>query len=236
MKLAIMQPYFLPYIGYWQLMNAVDKYVVYDDVNFIKGGWINRNRIIVNGEPSFLNLPMIGASSFKHINEIQVNTNSKVIEKTVRSVEFAYKNAPYFDEVFPMIEKIYHCGDDNLASIILYSFYVIKEYLGINTELFLSSQLEKDNTLQAQDKVIEICRVMRADEYYNAIGGRDLYSFEDFSERGIKLSFLKTGEITYRQFNDSFIPNLSILDVMMFNSTDDVKKMLNKYTLVCGEN
>ena len=227
-----MQPYFIPYIGYWQLMNAVDKYVVYDDVNFIKSGWINRNRILVNGEPKYFNIPMIGASSFKLINEVGVNCDSKLVDKNLRAIEGAYKKAPYYGVIYPLIEKIVTYKCENIAEFVFHSFRVICDYLNIETELIVSSTLEKDNELRAQEKVLAICEFLGADEYYNATGGQELYSFEDFKQRGIKLKFLKTDSIEYKQFDNEFQSNLSILDVMMFNSKEEVIELLNKYTLV----
>lgn len=232
MKLGIMQPYFIPYIGYWQLMNAVDKYVVYDDVNFIKSGWINRNRILVNGESKYFNIPMVGASSFKLINEVGVNCDIKLVEKNLRAIEGAYKKAPYYDSIYPLIKDILSYQCDNIAQFVFNSFKIICDYLNIQTELIVSSTIEKDNELKAQDKVLEICELLGANEYYNAIGGQELYSFEDFEKRGIKLKFLKTDSIEYKQYDNEFQSNLSILDVMMFNSKEEVIEMLNRYTLV----
>lgn len=232
MKLGIMQPYFVPYIGYWQLMNAVDKYVIYDDVNFIKGGWINRNRILMNGQPMYFNLPMSGASPNKLINEVGVNNNQAIISKNLRIIEAAYKKAPYFSTVYPIIEKVLCSGKESLSEFIAESFRIINPYLGIETELIISSTLQKDCSLKAQDKVLAICRELGATEYYNAIGGQELYSFSDFAKCGIKLSFLKTDTIVYQQFGDSFESNLSIIDVMMFNSAEQVMKMLGEYSLV----
>lgn len=232
MKLGIMQPYFVPYLGYWQLMNAVDKYVVYDDVNYIKGGWINRNRILINGIPKYFNIPMLGASSFKLINEVEVNNDYHLIEKNIRIIENAYKKAPFFSDVYPIIERILRCGKDNLAEYITESFKAIGEYLGITTELIISSSLDKDCSLKGQDKVLAICKLLNATEYYNAIGGQELYSFSQFRENNISLKFLKTDDITYEQFGNEFQKNLSIVDVMMFNSQQQVKKWLDSYTLI----
>lgn len=232
MKLGIMQPYFIPYIGYWQLMNAVDKYVIYDDVNFIKGGWINRNRILINGEPKYYNIPMLGASSFKKINEVGVNQAELRKGKNLRTLEEAYKSAPYFKDVFSLMEKVFSCEETSLAAFIENSFKIINNYLGITTQLIRSSNLEKDCTLRGQTKVIEICRLLGATEYYNAIGGQELYSYQDFNENGIKLSFLKTDSLEYKQFGDTFYPNLSILDIMMFNSRELIQEYLKKYTLI----
>lgn len=231
-KIGIMQPYFVPYIGYWQLLNAVDEYVLYDDVNFIKGGWINRNRILVNGKPTYFNIPMLGASSFKLINEIEVNQDEKLIAKNLRIIEAAYKKAPYYNVVYPLIEKILKCNKKSLSEYIYYSTIIICTYLDIDTKIHISSNLKKDCSLKGQDKVIEICKELGATEYYNAIGGQELYSYEDFEKNGITLNFLQTNDINYQQYNNEFVPFLSIIDVMMFNSKEDIKEMLKDFSLI----
>ena len=185
----------MPYIGYWQLMNAVDKYVVYDDVNYIKGGWINRNRILLADEVKYFNLPLLGASPNKLIKEVNVNCDERLIKKNQRLLENAYKKAPYYTEVKKLLDKIMWCGKTDVASYIVSSFEVICDYLDIKTELILSSSLDKDNLLKGQEKVIDICKVLGASEYYNAIGGQALYAYERFEHEGIKLKFLKTNII-----------------------------------------
>ncbi len=232
MKLGIMQPYFVPYIGYWQLMNVVDKYVIYDDVNFIKGGWINRNRILVNGETKYYNIPMLGASPHKLINEVKVNLDDRLVSKNLRIIEGAYKKAPYYNNVLPLIEQVLRCKKSNIAEFIEESFYIINEYLGIETQLIMSSSLDKDNSLKGQDKVLSICKLLNASEYYNSSGGQELYSFSDFKSQGIILKFLKSKEVIYKQFDNEFKDNLSILDVMMFNSQEQVREFLNKFDIV----
>lgn len=232
LKIGIMQPYFIPYIGYWQLINAVDKYVIYDDVNYIKRGWINRNRILINNVPKYFNIPVLGASQNKLINEIQVNHDEKILNKNLRTVRMAYGKAPFFNEVFPLVEEMLCCKEDNIASYIVASTANICAYLDIKTELIMSSDLDKDNTLRGQDKILEICQLLGATDYYNAIGGRELYSFAKFENKGIKLHFLRRNEIRYRQFGDQFYPDLSIVDIMMFNSRKTVKDMINEYTLI----
>lgn len=227
-----MQPYFLPYIGYWQLMNSVDKYVIYDDVNFIKGGWINRNRILMNGEAKMINLQMKGASPNKLINEVEVADDIVYKKKLLKTIENCYKKAPYFKDVFPIIENIINHHDNNLAKYLECTIRKICEYLSINTELVVSSTVNKNNDLKGQEKVIEICNVLGADEYYNAIGGQELYSYNDFLKKGIKLRFLRTGTIEYKQFNNEFVSNLSIIDVIMFNSVEEIKNKLNIYELL----
>lgn len=235
MKLAIMQPYFVPYIGYWQLMNAVDQYVVYDDVNFIKGGWINRNRILMNGQPIYFNLPITGASPNKRINEINVNTDIRFVQKKLRMIENIYKKAPFYKEIYPLVERIFMCGEKDIVPYLIRSFQIINDYLGITTKLVVSSEIKKDNGLKGQSKVLEICQLLHADEYYNAIGGRMVYSFSDFKEKNIQLKFLKTKDILYKQFGNEFQKDLSIIDVMMFNSKGKIQEFLKQYILIEDE-
>ena len=184
MKIGIMQPYFIPYLGYWQLINAVDLYVVYDDVNFIKRGWVNRNRILVDGKPRYFNVPLKGASQNKRICEIGVDNDARLIEKNLRTIEFAYKKAPYYQEIYALMERILTCGKENLAEYLMESIKRINSYLGITTELVMSSSLKKDCSLKGQDKILSICGILGATEYYNAIGGTKLYSYSDFKDRG----------------------------------------------------
>lgn len=222
----------MPYIGYWQLLNAVDQYVIYDDVNFIKGGWINRNRMLMNNQPKLFNIQMQGASPNKLINEVEVFTNDVWKKKLLKTIESSYRKAPYYDEVYPVIKEIIICDENNLAKYIENSIRKICEYLNINTKLIVSSSIDKDINLKGQDKVINICKILGADEYYNAIGGQELYSYSDFEKQGIKLRFLDTDNIEYSQFNGDFVSNLSIIDVMMFNSIDEIKIMLEEYKLI----
>lgn len=171
MKLGIMQPYFMPYIGYWQLMHAVDTYVVYDDVNYINRGWINRNRILMNGEPKYFNIFMQGASQNKKINEIQVNAEDGWREKNLRTLRGAYRKAPYFKETFSVMEEVFACREENLAAFLLNSLQVVCRYLKIKTRLILSSSLEKDVFLKGEEKILSICELLGATQYYNAVGG-----------------------------------------------------------------
>lgn len=232
MKLGIMQPYFVPYIGFWQLLNAVDEYVIYDDVNFIKGGWINRNRILVNGNAQYFNIQMKGASSFKLIKDVEVDMSPVWRSKALSTITMAYKKAPYYAAVYPLLERIILCEETCLSAYVANSIQLISDYLGIKTKIWISSELEQDRTLQAEKRVLDICKRMGASEYYNAIGGQDLYSKEVFAEHGLKLSFLKTNPISYPQFRNEFVPNLSIIDVLMFNSPEEIQIMLGDYTLV----
>ena len=230
-KIAIMQPYFFPYIGYWQLINAVDKYVVYDDVNYIKGGWINRNNILLNGSKHLITIPLEEASSFKLINEISITKNEILKNKLIKTIKSAYVKAPYYETIMPIIEALI-LDNTNIAMLNYNIILAVKNYLNINTEILLSSQIKKDNNLKAQDKVIHIAHILGATEYINAIGGQELYSKDDFSKENIKLSFLKTGNIKYTQFKNEFVPYLSFIDILMFNSPEQIKEMLNDFELL----
>ena len=229
MKLAIMQPYFLPYIGYWQLINAVDTYIIYDDVAYIKGGWINRNNFLINGEKKLYTIRLKEARSGRPINEIEILDN---LVKFQKMLQINYSKAPYFSVVMNLIQEIASFDKTNLGAFLENSIKLISSYLGIKTKLILSSSIEKNNDLKGKDKVLHICELMGASEYYNAIGGMELYDKAEFTDSGINLMFIKTNLQTYRQYNDEFVPGLSIVDIMMRSSVERICEMLVDYELV----
>ncbi len=229
MTLAIMQPYLFPYIGYWQLINAVETFVIYDDVTFIKQGYINRNSILINRQKQRFTLNLIGTSSNRLINQIIVGNNQA---KLLQTMEQSYAKAPFVVNVMPILEQILNQNEKNLAKFLGFSLQKISDYLQINTEFIYSSDIKKDVRLKAQNKVIDIAKRLNAAKYINAIGGQKLYSKEQFKKEGIELNFLKTQIEEYKQFNIDFIPNLSIIDIMMFNTQDEIQKMLKMYELV----
>ena len=231
MKLGIMQPYFLPYIGYFQLLNAVDKYVIYDNIQYTKKGWINRNRILQNGKENLITIPVEKGSDFLDIKDRCVSTNFDK-KKLLNQIREAYRKAPLFETVMPLIEDIVNFDENNLAAYIFYSIDRIRIYLNIDTELIISSSIDTDHSLKGQEKVIALCKALNAENYYNAIGGESLYNKNDFAKENINLNFISSDPIEYKQFNNEFIPWLSILDVMMFNPVDEIKDMLNNYKLI----
>lgn len=232
LKVGIMQPYFVPYIGYWQLLNAVDVYVVYDDVNYINRGWINRNRILVNGEPQYFNLLLEAASQNKLINEIEICKDEKHIQKLFRTLEINYRKAPFYAETMEVLRRILNNPEKNLAYFLYEQIICIAEYLDIDTEIVLSSSLEKDCSLRGEEKILEICRVLNATEYYNAIGGQELYSQDNFAQNQMTLKFLATNDICYKQYGEHFYGNLSIIDVLMFNGKKGTKELLKEFHIV----
>ena len=226
MKVAIMQPYFFPYIGYFQLINAVDIFVIYDDVNYIKQGWVNRNRILINNKVHYFTLQIKGGSSFRKIKDITIGNNRL---KLLKTIEQCYKNASQFENVYPLLTDILTSEEENLSKFLMYSLKKIAEYLGIKTVFMLSSEIDINTVAKAEDKIITICKKLGAINYINAIGGQELYNKTRFDENSLKLQFLKTNVIQYNQFNANFVPWLSIIDVLMFNDKRTISKYLEEY-------
>lgn len=233
MILGMMQPYFYPYLGYWQLMNAVDEYIIYDDVNFIKGGWIHRNRIKINGEPQYINLTIRKASQNKKINELELNMDEKARLALLNKVRSAYGKAPYFKEAFEVFERTIRCEETNLAAFLAFCNREIAKYLGITTPIYTCTELGLDNSLKFQDRILDICKSRGSTGYINAIGGRELYEHEPFDAIGCPISFLRMNDdIEYQQLGKGdYIQGLSILDVMMNNSQEEIHQMLERYTI-----
>ena len=227
-KVAIMQPYFLPYIGYWQLINAVDVFVVYDDIQFTKKGWINRNRFLMNDCDHIFSLPIKKASDYLNIVDRELSdTSSYDLAKQLRKIESAYRKAPYFEEVMPLISDCFCYDEKNLFKYIYYSILKICQALEISTKIVKSSSLSVSPLLKGQERVIETCKSLQATDYINPIGGEALYEHVAFKEKGINLKFQHVNLYKYTQFGREFVPHLSILDVLMFNGIEGVKKMLD---------
>jgi len=231
MKLGIMQPYFLPYIGYFQLLNAVDKYVIYDNIQYTKKGWINRNRILQNGKDTFITLPLEKDSDYLDIRERSISQHFDK-NKLLNPIKESYRKSPCYIDVIVLVENIINFNDNNLFNFIYHSISQICSYLDIKTEIIVSSGIGIDHSLKGKEKVISICKTIGAKNYINAIGGKELYSVDEFEKENISLRFLKTKPIEYKQFDNEFISNLSILDVLMFNPVETVKKMLGEYSLI----
>ena len=232
MRLAIMQPYLFPYIGYFQLMSAVDEFVVYDNIEFTKKGWINRNRILVNGQEAYITVPLRKDSDFLDVRE-RVLSDTWPIEKQriLNRLTESYRKAPYYKEVYPLVESSLGFEEMNLFKFILNSIALANDYLDIKTKLVVSSTIAVNHELKAEQKVLSICKVKNANVYINLPGGISLYDKDKFDAAGIRLLFIRPNEIRYRQFENEFIPRLSIIDTMMFNSKAEIKNMLNSFNL-----
>ncbi len=234
MKLAIMQPYFFPYIGYFQLIYAVDKFIFYDDVNYIKQGWINRNQILMNSKASMFTVPLMNASSNNLIKDVLISEQNYIRwrDKFYKSLMSSYSKAPNYEEVLVLIKSIIDQPNTlSISDLAMKSVKKILEHLKIKKNIS-SSQRFNNRNLKASERVLDICKKENAKTYINAIGGKDLYSKELFNENNINLYFLKSGNISYPQLSNDFVPNLSIIDVLMFNSPKEINSMLNKYILL----
>jgi hypothetical protein len=219
MRAAIMQPYFLPYLGYFQLMQLADVFVVYDNIQYTKKGWINRNRMLVNGQAALFTLPLKHASASLDIAQRELADDfPDQAGRILRRFEAAYATAPFFAETMMLLRECLHCPDRNLFRFLLHSLQRTATHLGITTPLVVSSSLAVDPALHAEDRVIATCQAIGATEYLNPPGGRDLYNQEQFSPHGITLRFLSPQIEPYQQFGTGFISHLSVIDALMFNA------------------
>jgi hypothetical protein len=227
MKLAIMQPYLFPYIGYFQLVAAVDKFVFYDDVNFIKNGWINRNRLLLAGEVRYITVPLSGASPFLKINQIEVQNNGLWQKKILESLRHSYSKAPNFSIVNDLISEVLCSKKTCIGDIAADSVITVSKYLGLATNFSNSSFGYENQHLHGSERVIDICKKEKAEEYFNLPGGRELYSRESFEKENVDLLFIAPNLERYQQLGKEFHAGLSIIDVLMFNDPAKVRAMLN---------
>ena len=232
MKLAIMQPYLFPYIGYWQLINAVDTFTLYDNIQFSKNGWFHRNNILLNGQKKLFSIPLNKDSDNLNVVDRFISNEAQTqINKILSQIESSYRKAPYFNNVFSLIKNIFKHDEKNLFKYIYNSIIQVCDYLDIKTQIVISSSVDINHSLKSQEKVIAINKALNSTQYINPIGGIELYNVDIFQKENIKLNFLESEVSKYKQFKNDFIPNLSIIDVLMFNSKEEIKKMLSKYKL-----
>jgi hypothetical protein len=234
MKISIMQPYLFPYLGYFQLIGSVDKFIFYNDVNFIKGGWINRNNILINSKKSLFTVPLDNASPNKYISDIQIHKDmySKWKLKFLKSIEQSYKKAPCFEEIFTLIKFVFDSNDLSISNLNIRSIKTVSDYLGLSVK-FEESNLVYNTTkgLSKEDRIIAICKVNNCNTYINSSGGRSLYDKQLFIEEGIDMFFIENTLRVYNQFDNPFILGLSIIDVLMFNEKASVNSMINQYSI-----
>jgi hypothetical protein len=233
-KLGIMQPYLFPYLGYFQLLHAVERFVVYDDVAFIKQGWINRNRVLNNGRPSYFTVPVKHASSFALIRDTVVDDhpqNARWVEKMLKTMDQAYHRAPEFAQVFPMVETVLRLPTRRVAELAAASIKAVMQVLDIQTGWVEGSARYGNAHLKGEDRVLAICRAEGATDYVNVTGGQELYAPERFAADGIGLHFVRSRPVAYRQFHDPFVPSLSVIDVLMFNTPAAARELVTQYDL-----
>jgi len=228
-----MQPYLFPYIGYYQLMHAVDRFVVADDVTFIKQGWINRNRLLINGRAAYFTVPLRRHASDALIRDVEIDDGRRQRWRAtlLKTIANFYRRAPSFDRVYPLVERVIGGPFTRIADMARASLREVCDYLGVPVSIVESNAAYGNAHLHGQDRVIDTCRAERASDYVNAIGGQALYSREAFLAHGIRLQFVRTGPIEYRQFTMPFVPSLSVIDLLMFNPPEGARELLKRYEL-----
>jgi hypothetical protein len=252
MKIASMQPYVFPYLGYFQLIGAVNKLILYGRVKHRKQSWITRNYILDSGtgRPMLFVIPVDCVSSRASILDIRIKNEPDWRRKILKKIFLNYKRATHFDKVYPLLESIVHYRTEFLFQFNCHSIVGIAAYLKIPTPISVDEPYldELENRLEERTKhfpdfdekeyptktlrIIELCKREKADVYYNAIGGMDLYDKKHFERHGIQIGFLKSRPTIYKQYRNRFVPNLSIIDVMMFVEADEIKKMLSNYDII----
>ena len=223
-----MQPYFFPYIGYFQLIGAVDLFIVYDNIKYTKKGWINRNRMLQSGKDVMFSLPLRSDSDSLDVRDRALASDFNR-NKFLNQLRGAYSRAPEFAEVFPLVERAVRHEDTNLFAYLHHALIRTCENLGLTTPIRISSTVDIDHGLKNQDKVIALATAVGATTYVNAIGGLDLYEREAFHAKGLELQFIRSRPFEYRQFGDPFVPWLSIIDVLMFNTLEAVHTMASSH-------
>lgn len=232
-RLSIMQPYIFPYIGYFHLIQATEKIIFYDDVNYIKRGWINRNRILVNGKDHVFTIPVSKASQNKQIREIETAIDEKFKAKFLGTLSNAYKKAPYFNEVMPIAEDVIAVDSGNISRLAIRSIKAVYDYLHKELNWDESSACCADSIDEKKgDRLIAITKKLGYDKYVNSIGGMELYDKPVFAEKGVELSFVKSQRIEYDQGTTEFVPHLSVLDILMFNHPDRVWEFFHSFDLI----
>jgi hypothetical protein len=232
---AVMQPYFVPYLGYFQLIAAVGTFVIYDNVQYIMRGWINRNRVLHQGRPQYISIPLAKASQNRRICDLAISPTGHWQKKILRTVRSAYGRAPHFNDAFPLFEAIVGQSQCDLVGFLEHSLVLLCAALGITTRLVRASMLPATDHLRGAERILAICRHLQATDYLNPVGGRDLYASTDFDRDGIRLRFLSSIPPEYRQHEGPYVPSLSIIDVLMFNGIPQTRQWLSCCQLLPAE-
>lgn len=237
MILGIMQPYFMPYIGYFSLIKHTDKFILFDTVQFIRHGWIERNRILKQNEGwQYIQVPLIkieGRSTV--IKDVKINNSENWKNKIIAQLQHYKKKAPYYFKVISIINEIFISDFEDIVTLNKLSLEKICEYLGFDTqiEVFSKMNLEIEEAREPDEWALNICKAIKgADEYWNPPGGQSFFDKSKYDRENIKLKFQSIELLEYNQNRENFEIGLSIIDVLMFNSIEEVNLMLDNYTLL----
>jgi len=229
-----MQPYFLPYIGYISLIKHTGQFILFDTVQFIRHGWIERNRVLKQDEGwQYIKVPLIKKSGRGTlIKDVKINNNENWQGKILAQIQHYKKKAPYYFKVVSLLDEIFSEKYEDIVSLNKASLEKILRYLEINKTLkvFSRMNLQTENVCAPDEWALNICKAIEGvDEYWNPPGGQDFFDKSKYDNNGIKLKFLNISLIQYNQSRNVFESGLSILDVMMFNSVDETNKMLDNF-------
>lgn len=236
MKIAIMQPYFVPYIGYFALMKHTEKFILFDTVQFIKHGWIERNRILKPGDGwQYIAIPLVKYSRDTKIQDIRIKNTEDWRKRILAQLEHYKKRAPYYNETIQVIKKAFNIETDSIVKLNENILKTICEYLNIdlNIEIFSQCNLEIDDVNAPDEWALNICKAIGGiKEYWNPEGGITFFNRDKYTKENIELKFLKMHITQYSQRRGVFEGGLSIIDVMMFNSPEEINKMLDEYEIM----
>jgi hypothetical protein len=233
MVLAIMQPYIFPYPGYFHLIQACDTFVFYDDVNYIKQGWINRNRLQLGDKEFVFTIPLDHSGSFKRICDTTIHPVlfAAWYRKFLLSLEQSYKKAPFYPHMLNLVRSTFDADCNYISDICRKSIQLSAEYLGVSKNWIESSRQFHNDHLSGVDRVLDICRLTGATQYVNAPGGKALYDKQVFQHADLQLSFIRSVLPAYTHNGKPALPGLSILDLIAWLEPDEIRQFLLQYSL-----
>lgn len=230
-----MQPYFMPYIGYFQLINAVDEFILFDTPQFIRHGWIERNNILkINGDSIYIKVPLVKHERSTAILDIKINNSINWEEKILAQITHYKKKAPYYNEVTTLLNYSFEFKTESIVKLNYYALKTICDYLNITTPIKIWSEMKVEiESANAPDEwALNICKALKADTYYNPEGGLSFFDRSKYKNENIEIKFLRSTEIEYNQFSNNFVPFLSIIDLLMFCSKNEVISMMDKFKII----
>ena len=238
---GIMQPYLFPYIGYFQLMNAVDRWIVFDEIQFIDKGWINRNRILhpdVGKEWQYITVPLANRGQFDKICDISIKSDIDWRSQILGKLTHYNKIAPFYEETMTFVRDCFDTDETNISQFVTEVLKKTADYMCIDTKIDVQSdlQLSIGGIEHPGQWALKISEALDASKYINPLGGLGIFRPDEFTASGIELSFLRTDLTPYPQKRNGFVPGLSIIDVMMFNEPLKCKKILEDCCLLRHDN
>lgn len=237
MKLGVMQPYFFPYIGYYQLIDHVDQWVVFDKTQYIRKGWVNRNRVLhpdVNKEWNYITVPVRKHDKSTPISLIEINNDLQWKKEIAGKLSHYKRVAPYYQAVLDLLDECFSQEAELLSDFLITCLSASCERLQIDFSplVFSKMNLNIDDAKHAGQWALNIASALDAQEYVNPPGGYKIFDEAEFRAKSVNLRFLSSSISSYNQGKRPFVSGLSIIDVMMWNSADQIKEMLSRYSIM----